>query len=112
MTTQHDSTTDHALFDKEGFLKDIHLWNDEMAARIAGLEGIQLTEEHFKIILIARRFYETFGLSPVNRVLVKAVKQELGDDKGNSMHLLKLFREGPAKMVCKIAGLPKPNNCL
>ncbi|OZG73623.1 sulfurtransferase TusE [Hahella sp. CCB-MM4] len=104
MTTQ--------TFDKEGFLKDIHQWNPELANVIAENEGIELSEEHFEVIQVARQFYEEFGLSPVNRVLVKAVKQQLGDEKGSSMYLLKLFREGPAKMVCKIAGLPKPNNCL
>ncbi len=99
-------------FDKEGFLKDIHQWNDELACQIARNEGIALTDEHFDIIRVARAFYDEFGLSPVNRVLVKAVKQQLGEEKGSSIYLLKLFREGPAKMVCKIAGLPKPNNCL
>jgi len=46
------------------------------------------------------------------RPLVKFVGQELGKDKGNSMYLLTLFPGSPAKLGSKIAGLPKPENCL
>ncbi len=99
-------------FDKEGFLKNLEDWTPEIAERIASNEGIELTEEHFQVITVARSFYQEFGLSPVNRVLVKSVRGALGSDKGTSMYLLSLFKQGPAKLVCKIAGLPKPNNCL
>ena len=98
--------------DKEGFLKNLEDWTPEIARTIAGQDGIELTAEHFEVIEVARNFYTEFGLSPVNRVLVKAVRQTLGEDRGSSLYLLALFKQGPAKLVCKIAGLPKPNNCL
>jgi tRNA 2-thiouridine synthesizing protein E len=46
------------------------------------------------------------------RVLVKAMANEFGPEKGNSRYLFKLFPKGPAKQATKIAGLPKPAKCL
>ncbi|MGL4639372.1 MAG: TusE/DsrC/DsvC family sulfur relay protein, partial [Shewanella sp.] len=46
------------------------------------------------------------------RVLVKAIGQRLGPDKGNSKYLYTLFPNGPAKQATKIAGLPKPAKCI
>ncbi|MFO6055965.1 TusE/DsrC/DsvC family sulfur relay protein, partial [Pseudomonas aeruginosa] len=47
-----------------------------------------------------------------NRPLIKYVAQRLGPDKGNSLHLNHLFKGAPAKLGAKLAGLPKPSNCL
>jgi tRNA 2-thiouridine synthesizing protein E len=46
------------------------------------------------------------------RTLVKYTSKELGAQKGRSIYLLKLFPGNPARLACKIAGLPKPPNCL
>ena len=46
------------------------------------------------------------------RALVNYVRLKLGPDKGRSIYLLKLFPGSPAKIGSKIAGLPKPANCL
>lgn len=98
-------------FDKEGFLTNSESWTEELAKIIAQQEGIELTIEHWEIIWLVRDFYQTYDLSPANRPLVKAVKQKLGEEKGNSIYLLTLFPESPAKLASKIAGLPKPANC-
>lgn len=98
--------------DKDGFLKDIDSWNEDIARLLAENDNIQLTNEHFEIIHLLRRFYATYQVAPANRPLVKAVKLELGQEKGNSLYLMKLFPESPAKLAAKYAGLPKPANCL
>lgn len=98
-------------FDQEGFLTQPQDWTEELATHIAKHEGIQLTPAHWEIIWLVRDFYQQFDLSPANRPLVKAVKQKLGDEKGNSIYLMSLFPESPAKLASKIAGLPKPANC-
>jgi tRNA 2-thiouridine synthesizing protein E len=46
------------------------------------------------------------------RPLSKYIKQELGADKAGSIYLLTLFPGSPAKLAAKIAGLPRPENCL
>ena len=98
--------------DKEGFLKDLNAWTPELAEQLANVEGISLTKEHWEIINLLRDFYSTYDLSPSMRILVKTAKEKLGDDKGNSIHLMTLFPGSPAKLASKIAGLPKPTNCL
>ncbi|OWL90480.1 sulfurtransferase TusE [Halopseudomonas aestusnigri] len=98
--------------DKEGFLVSLDDWSEAVAHELARREGIELTPAHMEVILLLRRFYQTFQLSPAMRALVKFVGQELGKDKGNSMYLLTLFPGSPAKLGSKIAGLPKPENCL
>lgn len=98
--------------DKEGFLKNTSDWTPDAAILLASNEDITLTEEHWEIINILREFYKQFEISPAMRILVKTTKDSLGDKKGNSIHLLKLFPGSPAKLASKIAGLPKPTNCL
>ncbi|UZE97895.1 TusE/DsrC/DsvC family sulfur relay protein [Alkalimarinus alittae] len=98
--------------DKEGFLKQLSDWTPAVAHQIAQNEGIALTDEHWEIISLLRDFYTTYEISPAMRILVKTAKEALGSDKGNSIHLLKLFPGSPAKLASKIAGLPKPTNCL
>jgi tRNA 2-thiouridine synthesizing protein E len=46
------------------------------------------------------------------RPLVKLVKEQLGEDCGSSVYLMGLFGGSPAKTAAKIAGLPRPTNCL
>ena len=110
------SSTDQ-VFDKEGFLRDLDSWNEELAVTIAASCGIELGNDHWQIIYLLREFYQVHQLSPANRALVALVKRELGADKGNSAYLMGLFRnpnnnkESPAKLASKIAGLPKPENC-
>ena len=43
---------------------------------------------------------------------MRYVAQQLGPDKGNSLYLNRLFKGTPAKLAAKLAGLPKPSNCL
>ena len=74
--------------------------------------SITLTDEHWAVIEILRTFYQRFDTAPAMRPLVKWVKQELGADKGNSIYLMGLFPESPAKVAALIAGLPRPTNCL
>lgn len=98
--------------DEHGYLKDINVWNESLAAYIADQEGLNLTEEHWLIIKFVRHFYYQYNTSPAIRMLVKALTQEYGEEKGNSRYLYRLFPGGPAKQACKIAGLPKPVKCI
>lgn len=101
-----------SAFDKEGFLIDLSSWTPEMAETIAANESIKLEEAHWEIIYLVRKFYDEYDASPSMRALVKKVQLTLGNEKGKSTYLLMLFPSSPAKQACKIAGLPKPANCL
>ena len=97
--------------DKEGFLRQLHDWDESIAVLLAIQDQIELTEEHWQIIHLVRRYYATYQIAPITRVLVKIVREELGDKTGSSIRLMQLFSSKPAKLVSKIAGLPKPANC-
>lgn len=100
------------IFDKEGFIVNLADWNADLAEHIAKGEDITLSPEHWELIHSARDYYQAFDISPEMRPFVKWVKQHLGDDKGRSMYLMSLFPGSPAKLISKIAGLPKPPNCI
>ncbi|MDD1507621.1 TusE/DsrC/DsvC family sulfur relay protein [Pseudomonas sp. CNPSo 3701] len=98
--------------DKDGYLLELQDWSGEVAAALAAREQLDLSAEHWEILELLRAFYAEFQLSPANRPLIKYVALKLGPDKGNSLHLNRLFNGAPAKLAAKLAGLPKPTNCL
>ena len=106
------SSNNTLQFDSEGFLLDLALWDESVAHLMADRESITLTPAHFDVIYLLRDFYKKHQVAPANRPLVKLARESLGQDKGNSIYLMTLFPESPAKYAAKIAGLPKPPNCL
>ncbi|QJQ96608.1 MULTISPECIES: TusE/DsrC/DsvC family sulfur relay protein [Halomonadaceae] len=98
--------------DTEGYLIDLSDWTPQVASRLAEEESRTLTEEHWEVIEVLRDFYARYEMAPAMRPLVKAVSQALGPEKGKSLHLMRLFPESPAKVAARLAGLPKPANCL
>ncbi|WP_416140619.1 TusE/DsrC/DsvC family sulfur relay protein [Halomonas sp. HK25] len=98
--------------DPEGYLIKLEDWTPEVASAIAAEESIELTDEHWEIIEVLRDFYRRFEQAPAMRPLVKAVAKALGEEKGRSIHLMRLFPGSPAKLCARIAGLPKPSHCL
>lgn len=98
--------------DKEGYLEQLTDWDETVARYIALQEGVELTAAHWEIIHLLREFYGEFELSPAMRPLVKYAAKRLGKDKGNSIYLMKLLPGSPPKLGAKIAGLPRPANCL
>ena len=98
--------------DPEGYLVDMTDWSPAVAEALAAEEGRELTAEHWEVIEVLRNFYARYEMAPAMRPLVKAVGQVLGPEKGKSLHLMKLFPDSPAKVGARLAGLPKPTNCL
>ncbi|WP_312955162.1 TusE/DsrC/DsvC family sulfur relay protein [Pseudomonas songnenensis] len=98
--------------DKDGFLVDLADWNKAVAEALADREELTLEADHWEILRLLREFYAEFQLSPATRPLIKYTALKLGADKGNSLHLNRLFKGTPAKLAAKLAGLPKPSNCL
>ena len=101
-----------SAFDKEGFLRSLEDWTPEIAEQIAAREQLALTDAHWELIRLLRDYYREFDSSPAMRPLVKYCALKLGSDKGRSIYLMSLFPGSPAKLGSKIAGLPKPDNCL
>ena len=87
-------------------------WNQELAINIAKLNHIELSTDHWFVINYLRQFYQEFPTIkiPAMRVIIKALKEQLGSDKGNSIYFHQLFPNGLTQ-ACKIAGLPKSGRC-
>jgi len=102
----------HLKTTEQGFLINPSDWNEAVAQQLAASNNIELSDEHWEIILFIRHYYRQFKHLPNARVFTKAIAKELGEAKGNSRYLHKLFPEGPLKYACKLAGLPKPPTCL
>jgi tRNA 2-thiouridine synthesizing protein E len=98
--------------DKDGFLKNLDDWSMDVAQALSRQEGIELSPDHVEVLHLLRDFYSEFQLSPATRPLIKYTALKLGPEKGNSMHLNRLFNGTPAKLAAKLAGLPKPTNCI
>lgn len=97
--------------DDDGYLLHLDDWSHDVAQALAQQQGVTLMSPHWEVLEIVQMFYNDYDLSPANRALVKAVKQRLGEDKGRSIYLMKLFGSSPAKTAALIAGVPRPANC-
>lgn len=109
---QSPSLSTELALDKDGFLLHLEDWSPAVAEQLARREDIVLSPEHWEILQLLREFYREFQLSPATRPLIKYAALKLGSDKGNSLQLNRLFKGTPAKLAAKLAGLPKPTNCL
>jgi tRNA 2-thiouridine synthesizing protein E len=95
-----------------GFLVDAAAWDEQVAAALAATVPIDLTDAHWEIIRFIRDYYFRFQHLPNNRMFVKVVQKEFGEEKGNSRYLHRLFPDSAVKYACLIAGLPKPPGCI
>ncbi|MDU9392327.1 TusE/DsrC/DsvC family sulfur relay protein [Pseudomonas japonica] len=111
MSTLTVNGRDIAL-DKDGYLVELSDWSADVARALAERESLELTADHWEVLELLRQFYQEFELSPATRPLIKYTALKLGAEKGNSLHLNRLFNGTPAKLAAKLAGLPKPTNCI
>ena len=100
------------LRDKEGYLVNLSDWSEAAAEQLATAEGIELGSAHWEMITLVREFHAQYEVSPAMRPLVKRVRERLGSDKASSIYLMSLFPGSPARLIAKIAGLPRPTDCL
>ena len=94
----------------DGFMQDREMWSEEVADALAEREGIKLSDEHWELLNFLRSYYEEFLISPNVKILVKHLKEK--DKNTDTKKLYELFPRGPSFQGCKIAGLPKPTNCI
>jgi tRNA 2-thiouridine synthesizing protein E len=91
--------------DAEGYLANRDDWSKELAQEYAAQMSIELTDEHWKVINTARAIEAESSSSPGLRKISKRSETPI-------KAIYKLFPDGPAKLVAKIAGIPKPKSCL
>jgi len=91
--------------DAEGYLANRDDWSEELANELAAQMGIELGDEHWKVLNTARAIEVESGSSPGLRKISKRSETPIKS-------IYKLFPDGPAKLIAKIAGIPKPKSCL
>ncbi|NOQ23148.1 MAG: TusE/DsrC/DsvC family sulfur relay protein [Candidatus Aegiribacteria sp.] len=92
--------------DGDGFLQQPEVWDEEVAAEFAKLDGTgELTEKHWETINLIRDHWKETDMAPPVRKICKNTGLKLREIYG-------LFPMGPARGACKIAGLPKPDGCV
>ncbi|HEB99698.1 MAG TPA: TusE/DsrC/DsvC family sulfur relay protein [Thiotrichales bacterium] len=87
-------------------------WNERLAEFLAKKEGIELTREHWEVLNFLREFYFEFGITPMVKILMKHLAEELGPEKASRDYLYRLFPKGPSRQGSRIAGLPEPQGCI
>lgn len=96
----------------KGNLVDADDWSEHLAEFLALNEGIQLTPEHWEVIHYLRKFYFRYGITPMVRLLMKHMREELGSNRSSHDYLYQLFPGGPSRQGSRIAGLPEPQGCI
>ena len=91
--------------DDEGFLTQYDEWNETVGAELAANIGVDMTDDHWKVIKFLRDDFKTQGETATTRRVDTVggfpVKQQFV-----------LFPKKPAKKMAYIAGLPKPHGCV
>lgn len=95
-----------------GNLLDPQRWNARVAGYLAAQEGLELSEDHWEVLNFLREFYFTYGVSPMVKILMRYMAEDLGPEKASREHLYQLFPKGPARQGSRIAGLPEPQGCI
>ena len=91
--------------DDEGFLTEYDEWDEALAGQLAANIGIELTEDHLRVVRFLREdFKETGETATIRRVsTVGGIPTK---------ELFQLFPKKPAKKMAYVAGLPKPAGCV
>jgi tRNA 2-thiouridine synthesizing protein E len=106
------NNSQHVAIDADGHLQQHLDWSPEVAAFLAAKEGLVLSEAHLQVLHTTREFYTRFGYAPATRPLIKFLIKELGNHINNAQ-LMQDFQTGlVARTLARLAGLPKPANCL
>jgi tRNA 2-thiouridine synthesizing protein E len=94
--------------DPQGNLAGLEPWSEEAAARRAAELGIELSEDHWDVVLFVRDYYRGRGAEAKAREILGALEEEFADDGGRRW-LYRLFPGGPVLQAAHIAGIPEPD---
>ena len=98
--------------DQDGHLLDYTVWNEQVAQELAQSLALELTAWHFEVLHAVRQFYQQFGHSPATRPLIKFLMKTVSQEINNAV-LQEKFNTGlVARHLSRLAGIPKPANCL
>jgi tRNA 2-thiouridine synthesizing protein E len=87
--------------------REIEDWNRDVGSQLAEAEGIEMTPDHWEVVVFLRRRYLDKGL-PESARDVAAELAKAFSERGGTRFLHKLFPAGAVTQGSRIAGLPVP----
>ena len=96
---------DGIAFTADGHLVDPSLWTKPLAERIAEVEGIRLSPEHWRLVEAARADF----LAHQAAANIRRLTQVAGI---STKEIFALFPRAPGRTIARIAGTPKPVGCI
>jgi len=91
--------------DAEGFMTEYAEWDEEVGKALAAQIGIEMNEDHWKVIRFLREDFAEQGQTATIRRVATVGGVSTKD-------LFMLFPKKPAKKMAYVAGLPKPAGCV
>ncbi len=87
--------------DEKGYLHGLADWSPAVASAMAAADGVELTADHWLVLDLFREYFEQYEIEPPMRALVRLVRERLGEEKGSSRYLYRLFPDGPGTQACR-----------
>ena len=78
---------------------------------LAGLDGLELAEDHWQVIRFIREYYLRYESVPMPKVIIKGLNKQQGAEVYTIKHLYALFPHTPMRRACRYAGVPQPAGC-
>jgi tRNA 2-thiouridine synthesizing protein E len=92
--------------DAEGYLLNLQDWSEDFTRAQAGIEGLELTEQHWEVIRYLREYFHTHGVQAQVRTMIRHFSAAWDPSRGSNHALHDLFpRGGPQKQGNRLAGL-------
>jgi len=96
---------DGVAFGADGHLVDPKAWTEEIAVKVAAVQGVELDEARWAVVRFARADFVATNASPNIRRITQGTSLATKD-------LYTLFPKAPARTIARIAGIPKPAGCI
>lgn len=83
-------------------------WTHQNAERMAEIEGLVLSEDHWEVVRSLQEFYARHDAPMINVRKLHDALEEHFHHEGGLKHLYELFPRGPIAQGCLLAGLQPP----
>jgi tRNA 2-thiouridine synthesizing protein E len=94
------------MLDRELVIRE---WSKEAAQVLSEKEGVELTQDHWRVINYLQEYYLLHGWPQSIHTLAQKLDEAFADH-GGARFLYQLFPGGPLAQGCRLAGLPVPHN--
>lgn len=98
--------------DADGHLLRAADWRESVAHALAASRQIELDALHWWLIRFVQAHHRKYGMPPLMRVVIRAMREETDRSDASSRTLYRLFPDGPIREACRYAGLPRPESCI